>query len=297
MLQTLATIGLGEIILVDGDEVAVHNLHRQPVYRLKDEGQKKALCAKTFWEERTRFTQFKAVAEFLNEQNKDEIFDGVSLIIDGTDSNECTTLLNGVSVRHGIPLIMASVEQGQGYVGVFTGQPCYNCLFPEFPDVVPVCSEAGVDPRAVSLTAALQAGLVLEALLNPGKISGTVLRIQSGSGRVVPLEAQADKNCVVCATVKRKKKDKKMSDKRAIEVVQNTGNGFQLVDVRGPDEFQMQPRDGAVNIPMNRVMSDPSVLPDAPLVLCCASGVRSLAVAEFLRDIGWKNEVQVLDQS
>ena len=120
-LMTLAPYGVGIIKLVDGDKVAQHNLHRQPIYRVDDEGKKKSDCAALFFSERNQYTEFEPYGEYLSQDNIEAAIGGCDLIVDGTDSIECTRLLNQYSVENGVPLIAASVESRNGYVGVFNG--------------------------------------------------------------------------------------------------------------------------------------------------------------------------------
>lgn len=61
-----------------------------------------------------------------------------------------------------------------------------------------------------------------------------------------------------------------------------------LVDVRELNEFTTQRIPGAVLMPMSRVPTDYGTLPhDRPLLIHCAHGNRSLAVAEYLSRNGY----------
>lgn len=299
LLQSLAMIGLKKIHLIDGDIVALHNLHRQPLYTLDDIDKPKAYCAKEFWEARNPFTQFVAHNMFLDQDNID-VLDGIDLMIDGTDSNDCTMLLNAHCVENQIPLIAGNVEQQGGFAGVFAGhykeEGCYACLFPEFPDHVRTCAEAGVDPRAVALIAQIQSDLAIETLLNPLQTAGKIIRFGSAGERFNQFKSPLNATCFVCSGVTKTIKEVEMNQDNDIKIVDDIPEGFQFIDVRTIEEFEDSPRE-ALNIPLDQLANNPDAVPDGDMVICCASGKRSLMAAQFLKEIGRKETIYVLNQS
>jgi phage shock protein E len=71
------------------------------------------------------------------------------------------------------------------------------------------------------------------------------------------------------------------------EAKQLVADGATLVDVRSPGEFAAGHIDGAVNIPVGDVSSRASEIPKGhPVVLYCASGIRSGVAARTLRSAG-----------
>lgn len=65
--------------------------------------------------------------------------------------------------------------------------------------------------------------------------------------------------------------------------------GAQLIDVRTPGEFQSGHIQGAKNIPLNTISSKlSSIKKDKPVVLCCASGMRSGSATNTLKSKGYE---------
>ena len=63
-----------------------------------------------------------------------------------------------------------------------------------------------------------------------------------------------------------------------------------ILDIREPYELSGGYTEGALLIPMNDVPDHLGVLPrDRPLVVACAAGVRSFAVAHYLREQGFED--------
>lgn len=68
--------------------------------------------------------------------------------------------------------------------------------------------------------------------------------------------------------------------------------GAQVVDVRSPAEYAGGHYDKSINIPLGELAAKASRLnPELPVIVCCASGVRSASAATILRDKGFKNVV------
>lgn len=68
--------------------------------------------------------------------------------------------------------------------------------------------------------------------------------------------------------------------------------GQYIIDVREPDEYQRDHIEGAVNIPLGRLIRDEKmgIVPkDKEVVVHCKSGVRGGIALEFLRKKGYMN--------
>src|SRR3954451_4011711 len=68
------------------------------------------------------------------------------------------------------------------------------------------------------------------------------------------------------------------------ELAKRQGDGSFVLDVRQPDEYAEAHVPGAVLIPLNELAGRQDELPDdQPLLVICASGVRSARAVEALR--------------
>ena len=64
-----------------------------------------------------------------------------------------------------------------------------------------------------------------------------------------------------------------------------------IIDVRTPHEFDRGKVPGSLNIPVDRIQSSMERIKaiKKPVVLCCASGIRSSAAKKILTDSGMKD--------
>lgn len=166
LLPQLVGAGVGSIRLYDADSVALHNLHRQTLFRQQDIGRSKALCASEVLRQCNSEIIIEPVVATLSASNLNEALADIDLVVDAADNFATTYLLSSVCYQGSIPLVSASVLGTTGYVGGFcAGAPSYRALFPELPAVAGNCQTAGVMGPVVATLAAIQAQMVLSVLL------------------------------------------------------------------------------------------------------------------------------------
>lgn len=152
----LGASGIGEIHMVDFDEVSLHNIHRQIAFKMGDEGKNKALLNAQIIEQRCPYV--KAIAHECNfeQWSKKEI--EVDLILDATDNLPSRAEINTYAKSKNLPWVYGSVE-------AFNGQVCF---FEEssFSDVFKITQKtpAGIATPMVMHVASLQANLALRYL-------------------------------------------------------------------------------------------------------------------------------------
>jgi molybdopterin/thiamine biosynthesis adenylyltransferase/rhodanese-related sulfurtransferase len=167
----LAGAGIGRLTLVDQDDVALHNLHRQTFYTEADVGQSKSATTATRLKQLNSDIQVQSVQERLKSSNLAEIMADASLVLDAADNFAVTYLLSDYCRDQGLYLVSASAQDARGYVGVFCGprqlshRPSYRALFPELPSSQDNCNTVGIFGPVAGALGCMQAQQALSILL------------------------------------------------------------------------------------------------------------------------------------
>lgn len=155
LAYALGSSGIGEIHLVDFDEVSVHNIHRQIAFKVGDEGKLKANVVKESIENRCPFVKVYAHIGRL----EDFMLKGISvdLIIDATDNLPTRAAIDGYAKEVKTPWLYGSVE-------AFNGQVCFfeKSSFKAFQ--ISNKTPSGIAAPIVMHIASLQANLALRYL-------------------------------------------------------------------------------------------------------------------------------------
>lgn len=166
VLHYLVGAGVGKITLVDGDTVAAHNLHRQPLYRMDQIGQPKAQAAASALAALNPEVTVTPLCQMLDPANAPALVAAADLVLDCADTFAASLTLSDICQRQGKPLITASALARAGYVaGCCGGAPSLRAIFPDLPERGATCATAGVMGPVVAAIGALQAQMALSVLL------------------------------------------------------------------------------------------------------------------------------------
>jgi phage shock protein E len=75
---------------------------------------------------------------------------------------------------------------------------------------------------------------------------------------------------------------------KKVDLAPIIAGGAKIIDVRSPQEFKSGHVKGSINIPLDRIRAEVPALKKAgkPVVLCCASGMRSGNATSILTEAG-----------
>lgn len=178
VLLYLAAAGVGRLGIVEMDTVDLSNLQRQVLFASDEVGEPKAEAAKKRLLALNPNVSVDVYATRLSAENALETLRPYDLVVDATDNFPTRYLVNDACVLLGKPLVYGAIHQFEGQVSVFNhaGGPCYRCFFPEPPQDVPNCAEAGVFGVLPGVVGSLMATEALKVLLEIGEpLSGKLL--------------------------------------------------------------------------------------------------------------------------
>ncbi|WP_026875109.1 adenylyltransferase/sulfurtransferase MoeZ [Jiangella gansuensis] len=317
-LLYLAAAGVGTLGIVDFDEVDESNLQRQIIHGQSDVGRSKAQSARDSVKEVNPYVDVVLHETRLDNDNVLDIFAGYDLILDGTDNFATRYLVNDAAVLLGKPYVWGSIYRFEGQVSVFWNEhgPNYRDLYPEPPPpgMVPSCAEGGVlgvlcssigsimVTEAIKLITGVGDTLVgrlmiydaLEMTYNTVKVRKDptaepiteLIDYEAFCGTLSDEAAEAAADATISVVKLKSWMDERDRGER----------DFYLVDVREPNEWEINRIPSAVLIPKNEFLTGEALekLPqDKQIVLHCKSGMRSAEALAVVKGAGMADAVHV----
>ncbi|MFN5170240.1 MAG: ThiF family adenylyltransferase [Cyclobacteriaceae bacterium] len=295
VLQYLTAAGVGQITLIDDDNVQLNNLQRQILFAGSDIGRNKAQAAANHLHALNPDTRINAITARLNTSNAMDVLPGHHLVMDCTDNFATRYLINDACTLLGLPWVYGSVFQYEGQVSVFNlnGSVTYRDLFPlpPKPGRVQDCETAGVLGVLTGIIGSLMANEAVKVLAQLEQPLRNTLLVFDARTNLTELfsvpDRQARKSVTklidydeFCGT----KKDLPMKEVTVQELKQlmDSGADFQLIDVREPHEYDICNLNGEL-IPQAQVpFNVDKISRDKQVVVHCRSGGRSGTMVNWL---------------
>src|SRR5712671_3103700 len=298
----LSAAGVGTLGLVDFDVVDFTNLQRQIIHFTSDVGRPKLESAREKIAAINPYVDVKTFETRLTSQNALEIFSDFDIIVDGTDNFPTRFLVNDACVFTGKPNVYGSIFRFEGQASVFATKdgPCYRCLYPEPPPpgLVPSCAEGGVLGVLPGVIGTIQATEAVKLIMGIGEpLIGRFLIYDALRMKFRELKLKKDPDCPVCGThptvtelidyeqfcgiapaAPEPVTVNNATEITSVELKQrlDRGDKLKIVDVREPNEYQINRIAGSELIPLGDIPKRYVELnPEEEIVMQCKSGGRS----------------------
>jgi sulfur-carrier protein adenylyltransferase/sulfurtransferase len=294
VLQYLAAAGVGTIGIVDFDVVDLSNLQRQVIHAGSRVGEPKTTSAARAI---AALDPTIAVIEHrvtLGPDNALDLFAEYDLVVDGSDNFATRYLANDAAALLRKPYVWGSVLRFDGQVTVFwEGAPDGRCLdyrdlhpVPPAPGDVLSCAEAGVLGSLCGTIGSMMATEAIKLVTGIGEpLLGRVQTLDALAAEWTRFELKRSPTRIPVT---------ELADYEAFcgvprfDVRLEVGevpDGWHIVDVREPYEHERGHLSGDALVPLGQLLADPKAI-TGPVVVYCATGIRSNRAAQVLRAAG-----------
>ena len=200
--QYLVASGVGELTLVDHDEIEISNLQRQVLYTTEDVGKAKVEVAKRQLSALNPHCRIDAIKDSVFYVDLSLILADIDVVLDCTDSAKTRKFINQEAQHAGVFLVSASAIQGSGQLVSFDfsipSSPCYACIFPDSEEQTQNCSTAGVLSPLLGVMGSLQATETIRLLLGMNNNLNKLMLFDAWGMETRNFGIKKSSNCDVC---------------------------------------------------------------------------------------------------
>jgi adenylyltransferase/sulfurtransferase len=200
----LAAAGVGNLVVVDDDEVDLSNLQRQIIHTTADVGRPKVDSARDALLALNPELTITTVEARLEGALLRELVDEADVVVDACDNFATRFAINEACFASGTPLVSGAAIRLEGQVAVFDprvdASPCYRCLYRDEGELAETCTQSGVFTPVVGIIGSLQATEALKLLVGLGEaLTGRLLLLDAETMQIRTIRLPRDPKCPVCA--------------------------------------------------------------------------------------------------
>ncbi|MFP4567822.1 MAG: HesA/MoeB/ThiF family protein [Candidatus Woesearchaeota archaeon] len=161
--ELLTRAGIGELLLIDKDKITQENLHRQLLFKEKDENAKKVDVAMRELNEINKDVKIKIISEYLTKENT-QVLDNHDLILDCTDNMQTRHIINEYCEKTKKIWIHAAASGIKGNVLIVKNSENFKKIM-RTGETFDSCSEIGVINTITTIISALQVTQTIKIIL------------------------------------------------------------------------------------------------------------------------------------
>ena len=199
----LAAAGIGNIGIVDFDNIRLNNLQRQIIHSERYLNKPKVESARDRIKELNTDIEVVTYNTKIAPENALDIIKNYDIVADCTDNFPSRYLINDACVLSNKPFAHAAILQfyGQALTILPYKSACYRCFLPDPPpqDLVSNCEQVGVMGAVVGIMGIIQANEIIKYILNIGKLlNGKLLIFDSLDSSFEKFLIKSDPKCPIC---------------------------------------------------------------------------------------------------
>jgi len=212
IVTRLATMGVGNIRIVDRDVIELSNLHRQTMFNEDDVGQVKVETAAKKLRKLNADIVIEELPISINDYTALEVVDGCDVVVDALDSVNARYSLNKACIEKKIPFVTGAAVgvTGQCFTILPNQSACYHCLFPALDeDSMPTCSIEGVHPSILSIVGGIEVSEAVKVIMGKEpSLKDKVLHVDLENLVFNFTKVSRVQECSVCGTGRKQEKPK-----------------------------------------------------------------------------------------
>ncbi|MFD2179214.1 HesA/MoeB/ThiF family protein [Veronia pacifica] len=199
----LCGAGIGQLVLADGDDVDVSNLHRQVAYREPDLGSNKASALAHQLNGINPDTRTRTVNKMLDSDRLAMEVSMADLVLDCSDNMATRQAVNLACISEHTPLISGAAIGWQGQHMLFDFRrpsPCYRCLFGQQEDLPGGnCQTGGIAGPVVGIIGNMQALAAIKLILMDSPQPAEFHQFCGNTLSMTRLAISPDPSCPACS--------------------------------------------------------------------------------------------------
>ncbi|MEQ8365201.1 MAG: molybdopterin-synthase adenylyltransferase MoeB [Roseicyclus sp.] len=206
-LLYLGAAGVGQIGIIDADQVSLSNLQRQVIHTDQGQGMPKVFSAQNAIAALNPRVDVRPYHRALTEDIAATLFADFDLILDGTDSYDTRAMINRAAVEAGRPVVAGAISAWEGQVTIYDpagGAPCLSCVFPQAPDpdMAATCAETGVIGALPGVVGSMMALEAIKDIAGAGTgLRGRLLIYDALRAETRSIKVKRRADCPVCGSI------------------------------------------------------------------------------------------------